>query len=432
MHSMQINRRRFLGGLGGTLAATATPLSALAQTASTPPPASVAADQVREPLRGWSPGMLDIHHIGTGRGNATLLVCPDGTTMMIDAGAIDGLDKYLIDPLPNASRRPGEWVGRYVRRHLAQAGRHELDDFVLTHFHRDHMGECLPDTPLAPGGAYALTGVTDVAHLVPIRRYLDRGYPDYAYPQPLNDPSQRNYRAFIQAERARGATVERFRAGAADQLELQRRPGAYPQFAVRNLVVNGELWTGEGERTRSLFPAGAVPTENQCSLALRLHYGAFTYYSGGDLSNTTNYYGDDPWRDVETPVAQLAGAVDVAVANHHAYADAMGPASVRALRPRAIVILTNDSAHPSVTPLENLLSERLYPGPRDIYATAMKPENIVANKRVAELTSLSGHVVVRVDPGGGHYRIVVVDNSDEADRVLAVHGPYPSGRSPAV
>lgn len=420
MHSLHLNRRRFLGGVGAALTVGMLPQGGRAQDGA------AQLDSVREPLSAWQPGMLDIHHIGTGRGNATLLVCPDGTSMMIDAGAIDGLDKYLIDPLPNASRRPGEWVGRYVRRHLAQANRHEIDDFVLTHFHRDHMGERQPDMPMASNGKYAMTGLIDVAQLVPIRRYLDRGYPDYDFPAPLHDPNQLNYRAFIQAELARGARVERFRAGVADQLRLRRTPAAYPQFSVRNLVVNGELWTGQGEQTRSVFPPGAVPTENECSLALRMDYGAFKYYSGGDLSNNTNY-GDDPWRDVETPVAQIAGPVDVAVVNHHAYADAMGPACVRALRPRAFVILTNDSAHPSVTPLENMLSQRLYPGPRDIYATAMKPENIIANKRVREMTSSNGHVVVRVAPGGAEYRIVVLDNSDESDRVLAVHGPYRSG-----
>ncbi|MCC8536016.1 ComEC/Rec2 family competence protein [Xanthomonas axonopodis pv. poinsettiicola] len=428
MRSVHMTRRRFIGGLGGTVAAGLLPLPLLAQAdrAATALP----DDRVHAPLGGWQPGMLDIHHIGTGRGNATLMICPDGTAMMIDTGAIDGLDTYLIDQLPNASRRAGEWVGRYARRHLAQAGRHEIDDFVLTHFHRDHMGERQPDTPMAANGKYALTGLIDVAQLLPIRRYLDRAYPDYDFPQPLDDPNQRNYRAFIQAERARGVAVERFRAGAGDQLRLRRRPAAYPQFAVRNLVANGQLWTGQGEATRSLFPPGALPTENECSLALRVDYGAFRYYSGGDLSNNTNY-GADPWRDVETPVAQIAGPVDVAVANHHAYADAMGAACVRALRPRAVVILTNDSAHPSVTPLENMLSQYLYPGPRDIYATAMKPENIVANKRVREMTGINGHVVVRVAPGGADYRIVVLDNHDESDRVLAVHGPYASGGRPA-
>src|SRR5262245_37135503 len=38
--------------------------------------------------RNSTPGMLDIHQIQTGRGNAACLVFPDGTTMLIDAGAV--------------------------------------------------------------------------------------------------------------------------------------------------------------------------------------------------------------------------------------------------------------------------------------------------------------------------------------------------------
>ena len=44
-------------------------------------------DVVGQPLRPWRPGMLDIHHISTGRGDSTLIVGPDGSTVMIDAGA---------------------------------------------------------------------------------------------------------------------------------------------------------------------------------------------------------------------------------------------------------------------------------------------------------------------------------------------------------
>ena len=51
---------------------------------------------------------------------------------------------------------------------------------------------------------------------------------------------------------------------------------------------------------------------------------------------------------------------------------------------------------------------------------------VVANKRIREMTSTNGHVVVRVEPGGAQYRIAVTDNSDESDTVLAVHGPYAS------
>ena len=42
--------------------------------------------QAPEYLPEWKEGYLDIHTIATGRGDAALIVMPDGTSMMIDAG----------------------------------------------------------------------------------------------------------------------------------------------------------------------------------------------------------------------------------------------------------------------------------------------------------------------------------------------------------
>ncbi len=47
------------------------------------PPKTFANEEL--PL--WKPGILDIHHINTGRGNSSLAICPDGTSILIDAGA---------------------------------------------------------------------------------------------------------------------------------------------------------------------------------------------------------------------------------------------------------------------------------------------------------------------------------------------------------
>ncbi|MCC6165274.1 MAG: hypothetical protein IT182_18160 [Acidobacteria bacterium] len=44
------------------------------------------AQTVGAPLPAWQPGTLDIHIINTGRGDAALLVLPDGTTLQFDAG----------------------------------------------------------------------------------------------------------------------------------------------------------------------------------------------------------------------------------------------------------------------------------------------------------------------------------------------------------
>lgn len=421
-------RRSFIGGLGA--AAMLAPMTS--STGSAEPAKATGSTEPASTFSNyepWKPGMLDIHHISTGRGNSTLFLCPDGTSMMVDAGAIYDTLEYTIAPKPNGSRRPGEWLGRYAQRHLHEANRDEIDYFALTHLHVDHMGALAPGLPRSKDGAYILTGVSDVAEIVPIRRFIDRNYPSYDYPTPLDRPDQINYIEFIRDQVHRGASAEQIKVGSDQQIRLLRDPKAYPQFAVRNLAANGEVWTGTANTTRHHFPPLATlekynyPSENKCSLALRVSYGSFDYYTGGDLTFNDNY-GEDPWRDIETPVAEAAGPVEVAVVNHHGYYTGAGPGFVRALRPQAFVILAWDSAHPTVSSLANMLSTTLYPGPRGIFATAVKHEDVIANRRMDEFKSQNGHVVVRVSPGGGSYRILILDNSNELDHVIANFGPY--------
>ena len=57
-------------------------------------------------LPAWSQGNLDIHHISTGRGNATYFVFPDGTTLLIDAGEADPKFIESVRPLKPFSPRP--------------------------------------------------------------------------------------------------------------------------------------------------------------------------------------------------------------------------------------------------------------------------------------------------------------------------------------
>jgi len=74
-----------------------------------------------------------------------------------------------------------------------------------------------------------------------------------------------------------------------------------------------------------------------------------------------------------------------------------------------------------------MFSQRLSPGPREVFATGLSPANALANKRLTDrMSSRSGHVVVRVAPGGVSYRMVITDNRDEGDRVVAIFGPFAS------
>ena len=386
----------------------------------------------QEKMPAWKPGMLEIHHLSTGRGNCTLVIGPDGTILMIDAGAQLPNEQelpYYVPAYPDATKRAGEWMARYAARHLKRAGRDRIDQLFLTHFHSDHMGAYKPDLPVSKYGDHQLTGVSEVAEFLPITKIVDRGFPNYDYPAPLEDAMVRNYRAFLANFSKRGLKVEAFRAGVSSQFPLLNRPAEFDNYEVRNIVANGELWTGVGEQTRKSFPdlktldAKAYPSENMCSGGVRIRYGAFDYFHGGDLCDGSDY-GEPAWRDIETAAAKVVGPVDVALASHHGYLDSTAPAVVRALRPRAFVIHSWDSAHPTMPALHNMLSQALYPGPRDIFATALKAEARITMKRLSQLKSSLGHVVVRVAPGGASYEIVITTNADESDRVTARFGPY--------
>ncbi len=207
--------------------------------------------EIGSALPAWSPGMLDIHHISTGRGNSAFFVLPDGTTLLVDAGA-SGSGVPETDPHPDASRTPGAWIARYIQRHLPPRAT-TLDYALITHFHPDHMGQVLANSPDAADGSYKLTGITEVDSAVPIHTLVDRGWPDYSYPAPIKDATMANYRSFLEARRKKGMTVERFQPGARSQFRLRYNAAQFP-FEIRNIIANGEVWTGTGEAKRALFP----------------------------------------------------------------------------------------------------------------------------------------------------------------------------------
>lgn len=426
---MVLNRRAFLGKATASLIASQISPMLLSQSDT----------DGHLTLSPWEPGYLYIHHISTGRGSCALLILPDATTMMIDAGSIiSGLDpaadKFFIDPRPNASLRPGQWIARYAGDALSQAGRNEIDYFLLTHFHEDHFGTIWPGrydiSPRSQFGPYQLGGVTDVAETIPVRKVIDRCYPDYSYPCPIPGPQFANYHAFIKSLLSRGGAAERFVPGAGRQIVLKRDSKRYPDFEIRNLASNGDVWTGLGERTRAHFPPlkelkqEDYPTENKCALAIRLSYGKFSYFSAGDEDHEEEY-GRWPWGDIETAVARASGKVQVAVANHHGYMDACGPEWVRALQPQVFVINAWDSAHPTIVALHNMLSQELYPGRRLVFSTATKPEADITIRQMAEMASQNGHVIFRVPPGGNSFEVFVRDSSVPDGKVIAHFGSLP-------
>jgi hypothetical protein len=414
-----------------------------AGTAAQAPAAAVAT--IGEPLPAWKEGWLDLHHINTGRGNAAFFVLPDGTTLLFDAGELDPTDPRTTSrrntpERPDSSRHPYEWIVDYIRRFAPSAAKPALDYAVISHFHDDHFGSWYPTAPRAADGNYVLTGITGVADAIPIRHLLTR---DWHYPvdpetqfrgRPGGDRYLRtwnNYLAFVSDQKAKGMQVEWLKAGSPTQIRLLHHPDRYPAFHVQNVKSNGWIWTGADSSVRQHFPPidtgnrKTWPDENPLSNAIVIHYGPFSYYTGGD--NPGNVFpGDAPWRDVESDMAKAVGEVDIATMDHHGNRDALNEDFIRTLRPRVWIEQVWTADHPGHEVLIRVTSQLLYPGTRDLFATNfMEANELVIGPLVAQsYKSRQGHIVVRVLPGGEQYYIIILDDSNRDSRVKQVFGPY--------
>ena len=420
--STRIDRRSFLwGGTAGLL---------LSQGLL--PRTILAADISAAEMKPWEKGFLDIHHISTGRGNSVLAICPDGTSIMIDAGSVRGPLEPMGPARPNDSRRPGEWIGRYALHHLRTAPRQELDYFVLTHFHGDHMGDIFPESPRSKQGDYRLTGVTDVAEILPIRRLIDRGFPNYSYPEPATYDAALNYINFARFASRHGTKVEQLQVGSSTQIALQHDASILPPVTIQNLAANGDIWTGHGTDTVSLFPKPEalkhqeLPTENACSIALRLSFGAFRYYIGGDLTCDTRF-GTAPWMDVESPVSRVAGPTTVSALDHHGYYDGTGTQFVKNMRSRIYVLQSWHASHPALSVLDELYSPILSAGQHDVLSTGLVEAASLADARLStKMLSQHGHVVIRAYADRETFEVFVLDDSREQGSVTGSWGPFPS------
>jgi hypothetical protein len=201
---------------------------------------------------------------------------------------------------------------------------------------------------------YVLSGITLVAEHLGIGKLVDRDFPNYDYPsrKAIEDSSNEklssgesnlsliyDYIAFIDyQQKHRKTVVERFVPGSREQFTLKHSPGKYP-FTVQNIASNGIVWTGKGTETQEVISREHLNysehlkrnDENACSCAVKLSYGNFAYYSGGDL---TSY---PAARDMATPTANVIGRVDAMSMNHHGVNDGTNENFLVKLRPRVLV-----------------------------------------------------------------------------------------------
>lgn len=394
--------------------------------------------KVGKAIPAWKEGYLDIHFINTGTGESTFIIMPDGTQMLVDmAGAVltPEEDPMWIKPLPNDFRRPGEWINRYVARCMKWTKNEKIDYVSITHTHGDHMGNCPERLPKSPKGNWQTMSVTDVLDGNKVGKLVDRAYPDYTYPNDMRENiPMANYLKCARWHVATGSLkMEKFVPGSDRQFAMLYDAESYPEFKIQNIAANGQVWTGKGLETRCAFPEQSAfegrgkgkepsPAENILSSVFKLSYGKFDYYGGGDASHNGAEYFD--WKDVETPIADAVGCVEVMKANHHGSKDANNEYIVRTLSPQAVIINVWRNVQPTGG-IRKYLGPEVNGGKADLFMTNLLPETEESfGEDMSRVLSKQGHVVVRVSPGGDSYSIIVLRDTDESMKVTGIYGPY--------
>ena len=399
MHS----RRGFLWLCGGAAAYAAMPALGLDALPAYP---------------GWKPGELDIHFIQTGVGEQTFFIMPDGTTMLLDCGDFYR-PQYLkhVPRVPSPERLGGEWVSRYVQRLLKER---TIDYFLLSHWHADHCGgPSLRCETTADGRK--VCGVTRFAEDFGIRHYFDHQYPrSGVYALNHSEDSLAMMREWIPyMENKRGMKPHAFEVGAVNQISMLRDPKPYADsFEIRNLFANAVHWDGKGgaidyaPEYGKLKPGlGGKIAENTLSMGIRVRYGNFSAYFGGDI--------DFP--DYEARIGRIVGPVDVCKMNHHGNPSSMGAAFCREVRAKVYVSSVWSPNQVSAKNMVNMTSRDLYGGERLLmpsFIPDVRREKYRGRAFMKDVLDIAGHRVFKVAPGGRTFEAYVLSSQDESMSVL--------------
>ncbi|MFS4456152.1 hypothetical protein [Maribacter sp. 2304DJ31-5] len=383
------------------------------------------AHEILEP---WQKGILDIHHINTASGDVTFFIFPDGTTMLFDLGAMKPLkgNPEYFSLKTNSQFTPAQIVAHYIQATHPDKKNTHLNYALISHFHEDHYGKVDEESEKSENGEYLLSGITEIDKYVPIDTLIDRAYPEYNEPRGLTtyysgNATFNNYLKFVDFRNNNNKPTEFLEVGSNNQITL--KSDDFPEFEVRNLKANLSIWSGKGDNTNekkhdfSKLIENCGFNENPFSLALKINYGDFDYYTGGDL---TGY----DWRnvlDMETPIAKVIGETDVITMNHHGFHDATNEYFMKTLSPQVVINQSRHTPHFQFTPLQQVVDVK-----SDFFVNNLHDEifDLFSTELKDLVRGMNGHILVRVRPGGAKYDMYVLEDDNFDMKIIKKIGPY--------
>jgi competence protein ComEC len=283
---------------------------------------------------GQSNGKLQIHYMDVGQGDGIVVISPKGQVVLFDSGnAID-----CAKPLA----------------YLESIGINQIDHFVASHYHSDHIGciaEILSQAPLL-GLSY------------------DRG-------GSYNTPTYQNYVSAV-GQKRKSVTP-------GDQVILDS--GSQAPVTITFIASNGN--------------GLSTTNENDLSVVALLEFSGFRTEFGGDLSGeaTSNYL------DIESTVVNKIGRLDIYKVHHHCSAYSSNQNWLAAIKPTIGIVSVgngNNYGHPA----ESCMA-RLHDAGVKTYWT----EHGKGVEPDPQWDLVAGSVVVEIAPGATSYTVALASGA---------------------
>ncbi|MBI3465521.1 MAG: MBL fold metallo-hydrolase [Planctomycetes bacterium] len=322
---------------------------------------------LRSAWAGADNGTLDLYFIDVEGGAATLLVTPQGESVLIDSG------------YPGNDDRDAKRIHR-VATQVADLKR--IDHYVTTHWHLDHYG-----------------GIAALSKMMPVGDFWDRGIPDK-----LAEDAEFPKRIALYRETSKGRS-KTLKAG--DTLPLKTSGDAKrPSVKLQVVVASGEVINPRSQQglpnpeCKQHQPKDPDPTDNAQSLGFLLSFGDFQFLDLGDLTWNVEH-------KLVCPVNRL-GRVDLLMVTHHGLNLSNNPVVAHTVQPRVAVICNgpHKGAHPDVVADLRAVSslEAVYQLHRNLDSG---PEQNTAREFIANMEEKCEGQFVRasVDPAGKSYTL---------------------------
>ncbi|MAQ89478.1 MAG: hypothetical protein CMM03_06445 [Rhodopirellula sp.] len=323
---------------------------------------------------GISDGRLDVYWVDVEGGAATLIVTPQGESILIDTG-----NPGIRDPQ------------RIFKIATEQARLIKIDHLITTHYHRDHYG-----------------GASQLSKLIPIGTVWDNG----KFEDMPDDPGE-DYFTFKSDDRKvinpgtelplkgkKAATLSRFMPLTMTCLGTRKTFIPPPKGTSSNKAI---CKTG-----RSKDRDGS---DNANSVVMLLEFGDFRFYDGGDVT----------WNQEAKLICpvNLIGRVDVYQVTHHGLDSSNNPLVLRSVRP-SVTVMNNGvtkgcapevfatlTATPSIQAMY-----QVHKNMRPDGQVNNAPDEFIANRKADECEA--NFIKLSVAPNGKTYDVIIPANDHKA------------------